>query len=201
MRVISAERSSWACSSIPLSLLPFTFLLNDCSDESNTVQQDCCVLFDRDVLFRQFLFNRGVMAAAWWGFAVSRVYLRLRPLLLTLCVDRWSNKEADSLSSAEEREVTTGTGASPILSPSLASCSLSPISSEFESETVSARTIAWLFVVGLHLFPVFSPSLVSRRVWSKDVDKVTVILQGCHQGVNCLYNVQQVHCSASLWGF
>lgn len=197
MRVISAERSSWACSSIPLLLLLFTFLLNDCFDESNTVQQDCCVLFDLDVLFRQFLFNRGVIAAAWWGFAVSRVYLRLRPLLLTLCVDRWSNKEADSLSSAEEREVTTGTGASP----SLASCSLSPISSDFESETVSAHTITWLFVVGLHLFPFFPPSLVSRRVWSKDVGKVTVILQGCHQGVNCLYNVQQVHCTVSLWGF
>lgn len=49
----------------------------------------------------------------------------------------------------------------------------------------------------------FFPSLVwvNSRVCSKDVGKVTVILQRSHQGVNCLYNVQQVHCTASLWGF
>lgn len=102
--------------------------------------------------------------------------------------------------------MTTGTGASPILSPSLASCRLSPISSEFESETVSAHTITWLFVVGLNLFPFFPPLLVSRRVWSEDVGKVTVILQGATKGLTaftmCSRCIVQYHCgvfSHSYW--
>lgn len=58
-----------------------------------------------DLLLQQFLLKLGLIPVhpRWFqGFSV----------FVASAVDQRSNKEADSLSSAEEREVTTGTGTS-----------------------------------------------------------------------------------------
>lgn len=163
-----------------------------------------CVLFDLDVSFQTFLLKLGVIPAAWCLLVAVRVCL-----CLTSAVDlvRWSVKQQGSRFSqfcwrkgSDDRNWNIADFLVLIL------CSTSAIGSEFElNPHVNAHTITWLFVGRFTLISSFS-SLVSSRVWSKDVLRWQLVCRGATKGLTaftmCSRCIVQYHCgvfSHSYW--